>query len=263
MHFTREPIIETVISPKEGCKLLIRSSRGPQGMEEYYVDALEVVSFGRGFFFRSLERPKAFLLPVSDYEVLEVKEPRLALKTPLPERQNIKIGGGRAPVVRQQPIKEEIEEVVVTPAAEIASSMAQPPEETEGSSAPRSDRRRDRRRRRHRRSSEDFEWQQRNKGTENGSALESEKSAEGTSEEGAKVVAPVVLPNLIPPPSILISQTLSRYKPKDVVEESAPEKKPESSGSGEVAMERRSVEETLLSSTYFMPVESDRDFYAF
>lgn len=263
MHFTREPIIETVISPKEGCKLLIRSSRGPQGMEEYYVDALEVVSFGRGFFFRSLERPKSFLLPVSDYEVLEVKEPRLALKTALPERQNIKIGGGRAPVVRQQPVKEEPEEEVSTPAAEVASSIAQSAEESEGSSVPRSDRRRDRRRRRHRRSSDDFEWQQRNKGAENTSAAEGDKSADGASEEGAKVIAPVVLPNLIPPPSILISQTLSRYKLKDPVEGEAPEKKPESSGSGEVSMERRSVEETILSSTYFMPVESDRDFYAF
>ena len=37
MHFTREPIIETVITPKEGSKLLIRNSKGG-GKEDYFVD---------------------------------------------------------------------------------------------------------------------------------------------------------------------------------------------------------------------------------
>jgi hypothetical protein len=94
VNFTREPIIETIISPKEGYKLLVRNSRAAGSSEDYYVDAVEVVSFGRGFFFRSLERPKAFLLPVSDYEILEVKETRVALKNVSHDR-NIKIGGGR------------------------------------------------------------------------------------------------------------------------------------------------------------------------
>lgn len=93
MNFTREPIIETVIMPREGCRLLIRNSKG-NGQEDYYVDAVEVVSFGHSFFFRSLERPKSFLVPVSDYEVLEQKEVRMALKNAAPER-SIKIGGGR------------------------------------------------------------------------------------------------------------------------------------------------------------------------
>ena len=73
MNFTREPIIETIISPKDGYKLLVRNSKG-ENFEEHYVDAVEVVSFGRAFFFRSMERPKAFLVPVSDYEILEVKD---------------------------------------------------------------------------------------------------------------------------------------------------------------------------------------------
>ena len=64
MNFTREPIIETIISPKDGCKLLVRSSRGGETAEEYYVDAIEVVSFGRAFFFRSMERPKPLLMNV-------------------------------------------------------------------------------------------------------------------------------------------------------------------------------------------------------
>ena len=76
MDFTREPIIETIITPKEGCKLVVRSSKSA-GQEEYFVDALEVVSFGGQSFFRSLERPKAFLVPTSDDEVLEVREARM------------------------------------------------------------------------------------------------------------------------------------------------------------------------------------------
>lgn len=93
MNFTREPIIETVISPKEGYKLVVRNSKGGS-QEEYVVDAIEVVSFGHSFFFRSLERPKSFLVPVSDYEIIETKETRVVLKNASFER-SIKIGGGR------------------------------------------------------------------------------------------------------------------------------------------------------------------------
>ena len=90
MNFTRDPVVETVITPKEGCKLVVRSSKGNDG-EDYYVDAVEVVSFGNFLFFRSLERPKSFLLPVSDYEILELKETRMVLKTASSEK-SIKIG---------------------------------------------------------------------------------------------------------------------------------------------------------------------------
>ena len=65
MNFTREPIIETIISPKEGYKLLVRSSKGESRQKNIIVDAVEVVSFGRAFFFRSLERPKAFFVPAA------------------------------------------------------------------------------------------------------------------------------------------------------------------------------------------------------
>lgn len=80
MDFTRQPIIETVISPKEGFKLLIRNSK-EANQEEYLVNAVEIVSFGSALFFRCLERkPKAFLLPIADYDIVEVKETKLALK---------------------------------------------------------------------------------------------------------------------------------------------------------------------------------------
>ncbi len=94
MNFTREPIIETIITPKDGYKLIVRNSKGGTS-EEYSVDAIEVVSFGRSFFYRSMERPKSFLLPVSDYEVIESKETRVVLKN-APLERSIKIGGGRS-----------------------------------------------------------------------------------------------------------------------------------------------------------------------
>ena len=93
MNFTREPIIETILSPKDGYKLCIKNSKVPDS-EELFVDAIEVVSFGQAFFFRGQERPKPFLVPVSDYQVFEVKETRVVLKNATHER-SIKIGGGR------------------------------------------------------------------------------------------------------------------------------------------------------------------------
>jgi hypothetical protein len=126
VNFTREPIIETIISPKEGYKLLVRSSKGG-GSEEYFVDAVEVVSFGRGFFFRSQERPKAFLVPVSDYEILEVKETRVALKNVSHER-NIKIGGGREASLRhhhREPMHEKERESEPVSAEEEQSVTAE------------------------------------------------------------------------------------------------------------------------------------------
>ena len=82
MDFTREPIVETVITPREGYRLVVRSSKSA-GLEEHFVDALEVVTFGNASFFRSTERPKPFVVPVGDYEILEVREPRMVLKTPI------------------------------------------------------------------------------------------------------------------------------------------------------------------------------------
>lgn len=109
MNYTREPLIQTVITPREGCKLLLRNSKRFQDQEDYFVDAVEVVSFGPAIFFRSLERPKPFLLPVTDYEVLELKETKMVLKAVTHEKA-IKIGGGREPAkvgVKPQIVKAE------------------------------------------------------------------------------------------------------------------------------------------------------------
>lgn len=120
MNFTREPIIETIITSKEGCKLVVRNSKGV-GQEEYFVDALEVISFGNAFFFRSMERPKSFLVPATDYEVLEVRETRVILKHVAVER-SIKIAGGRDGTLKtgrgQEKESKTVEATEATPGAE-------------------------------------------------------------------------------------------------------------------------------------------------
>lgn len=81
MDFTREPIIETIIAPRDGCRLVIRNTKGGNN-EEYLVDSVEVVCFGNSYFFRSSERCKCFLLPVTDYEIIESKDSMPSLKIP-------------------------------------------------------------------------------------------------------------------------------------------------------------------------------------
>ncbi len=191
MNFTREPIIETVISPREGYKLVLRNSKHPTP-QEFSVEAIEVVSFGHSFFYRSLERPSSFLIPVNDYEVLEEKEARMPLRN-LPAEKSIKIGGGRK-------------------AAEVAEEPA-PSSGVEEEKQRRESRRNRRRRGRDRRVEPSGEVSP----AEEGEALPPvEEHSSG--EEAGEVPAPYIS-RLFPPPSTLIRDHISRYK----TEESAPE----------------------------------------
>ena len=126
MNFTREPIIETIITPREGCRLVIRVQQTRLD-EEFSVDAVEVVSFGQALFFRSLEKPSPFLVPVGDYEVVEVKESRVVLKNAQYER-TIKIGGGR-----EGSLRKDEEEDQVLPAA-LEDEVADESEPSQGAS---------------------------------------------------------------------------------------------------------------------------------
>lgn len=182
MNFTREPIIETIITPKEGHKLIIRNSKG-SGEEEYIVDAIEVVSFGHSFFFRSLERTKSFLVPVSDYEVVETKETRVVLKNATFERA-IKIGGGK-----EKP-KEKAAEVEEPEPAEVEQRL---------------EKKRERRRHRRRRGSTAEEK------TEEKKAKPEKEKAEKSSEEEMQAAVPVIS-RLIPPPPTLIADKISKEK---------------------------------------------------
>lgn len=79
MDFTREPIVETIITPRDGYRLVVRNTKAC-GQEEYLVEALEIITFGGASFFRNRERSKAFVVPVSDYEIVEVRDTRIGLK---------------------------------------------------------------------------------------------------------------------------------------------------------------------------------------
>ncbi len=232
MDFTREPIIETVITPKEGCTLVVRSSKS-SGQEEHFVDAVEVITFGSAIFFRSRERPKAFLVPVTDYEILEVRETRLLLKNVGIDRA-IKIAGGReAPLnagrdtstsKAEQRHAHVPEKQVTQPIVQQPQLQAEEAAATDAKADIRLDKKRDRRRNHRRRRGKDDE------GEKTG-----EEDIEGTdklhSSEAAKVELPAphftkdesgatlsgtpsssMLSSLLSPPPNLISETIARYK---------------------------------------------------
>ncbi len=210
MDFTREPIIETVITPKEGCKIVVRSSKNVE-QEEYFVDALEVVSFGKAIFFRSLEKPKAFLVPASDYEILEVREARMVLKNVGLDR-SIKIGGGREAKTKE-PSVEKTESV----AEEAGVSPEEPAVVAEGRSEKKRDRRRQQRRRRGREEVSKEEIAPEETAQPEGRPVSAESAS--VPSNGNKMpessAAPIPTPSrssLLPPPPTLISETISRYK---------------------------------------------------
>ncbi len=219
MDFTREPIIETVITPKEGCKLVVRSSKST-GQEEYFVDAVEVVSFGHSFFFRSLERPKTFFVPATDYEILEVRETRMVLKNVGIDR-TIKIGGGREGQMRggsrePQPEKAEPMPVEEAEGSEAAEGTTTSTDKTDGRIDKKRDRRRNYRRRRGRDGTGTDE-----EGAETGDkprseASEGRKPEDDESPIAQQVATTSILTSLLPPPPTLISETIARYKESDL-----------------------------------------------
>ncbi len=234
MDFTREPIIETVITPKEGCKLVVRSSKAI-GPEEHFVDAVEVVSFGHALFFRSLEKPKPFLVPVSDYEVLEVREARIVLKNVGIDR-SIKIGGGKdaSRLIKESSYekKEDLTSSQGSIEVEENPEPSQQQPEPRGIVDSRLDKKRDRRRHyRRRRKDErdekdeelkDSNWSPENREDQNredvGEAKtfsSQKKEEEGQSIEQAVLPAPS-LSSILPPPTTLIRETIARYKNNDL-----------------------------------------------
>lgn len=218
MLFTREPIIETVITPRSGYRLAVRSSKSVQ--EEILVDAVEIVSFGTALFFRCSERPKAFLLPCSDYEVSEVRETRLVLKhmagegksDSRPERESRKI---QKEASKQENLREDSS----------LSSSETVREDDEGSSnfsLAKNEKRRDRRRSRRRKG--DSNSEESAEPPMQVEASSSEELVEETEEgaEGAELkaraprgqlakITPQVISALIPPPMTLVSDVL-RYE---------------------------------------------------
>ncbi|MCH1430900.1 MAG: hypothetical protein GWP59_06790 [Chlamydiales bacterium] len=217
VNFTREPIIESIITPKEGCKLVVRNSKGV-GQEEYFVDALEIVSFGNALFYRSNEKPKSFLLPVTDYEVLEVRDTRLVLKNISPSPRLSKSDRniakkepsdntasslpGNVVEVRQEKRrrrtrrKKDREEGSKKPAEETSSTEEAAPAKEKASN--------------------DKPAKQAPKQSSQASTKEEAPETKVSTEELKKM--------LVPPP-ILISDTISRYKEYDEEQEKAQKSK--------------------------------------
>lgn len=206
VNFTRDPIIESIITPREGCKLVIRSSKSA-GQEEFFVDAIEVVSYGNALFFRSLERPKPFLVPASDYEVLEVREARMVLKHVGVDRA-IKIGGGKASKEKEAAVP-SYEKAEAAKAEEVPQEGAEEPvavPETKGEG--RSERRRDRRRQSGRKRRDETKAVA---APAEAVAAPAAEPGEPISAEEAATTKPKA-PGLLPPPSTLISETIARYR---------------------------------------------------
>lgn len=204
----------------------MRSSKG-NGQEDYYVDAVEVVSFGHSFFFRSLEKPKCFLVPVSDYEILELRETRMVLKNVSAERA-IKIGGGRdAPPRLREPMPREV----------LPEETREPQESSAGEEPPAplgdkgGDRKRDRRRRGRRGGQGRAATPQTpHPGPEEShvAPIEGAELTEGLSS-AEEPKAPSFISKLFPPPPTLIKETLGRYKMAENLEEESfknPSKEP-------------------------------------
>jgi hypothetical protein len=193
VNFTREPIIETIISAKDGHKLSIRSSKNP-GTEEYLVDAVEVVSFGGSFFYRSQERVKAFFLPANDYEIQEVKETRVLIKNPTLDK-SVKIAGGKDASLGIKNAPQE-------PQANVAVTSASQEEEGAVKVGEQKREKKQRYRKNRRQPSE----------------VLAPSSAEGVETPPLPAPTPVqpgMFSHLLKPPERLISDTLGKYKQKE------------------------------------------------
>lgn len=189
--------------------MVVRSSKG-NSQEDYIVDAVEVVSFGHSFFFRSSERPKSFLVPVGDYEVLELKETRMVLKNVATER-SIKIGGGREAPPR--PHRESALPEIREELPEESRERSERPAPERSASPDRSERRRDKRGRRRRGGRDRGERQEAypQEARERPQEEAPLPSEEPVSQQ-EEVKAPSYISKLFPPPPTLIKDTIGRYK---------------------------------------------------
>ena len=193
MNFTREPIVETIISAKEGYKLSIKSSK-QQAQEEHLVDAVEMVSFSGALFYRSQEKPKSFFLPIQDYEIQEVREARLTVKSPVMEK-SIKIGGGKEAGKQHHKVEQEEKPAEIVEEGVVALAQEKVSEKESG--------------REHKR--EKRQKYKRKRGFEDQS-----KEVRQQNVEGAPVqITPIpesVFSHLLKPPESLISDSIHKYK---------------------------------------------------
>lgn len=265
MEFTRQPIIETVISAKEGFKLVVRSSKGT-GQEEYFVDAVEVVSFGNSFFFRSSEKPKAFLVPATDYEILEVRETRMVLKNVGLDKA-IKIGGGKEALMKAVREPERVQE----------EASPQEGGHPERQSDRKRDRRRGLRRRREREEPTGREAQEEEivqeepreefiESAEEAQKIEipEPKKMGRRGRQAAMELSTNVLKSLLTPPPNLISDTIEKYRDDELFKGvfiAKDEEKGEEASSEEQAGEPMDMPLSYQPAAYQMSSEEEEEIY--
>lgn len=231
MNYTREPTVETVITSKEGSKLVVRNSKGAAA-EEFMVDAVEIVCFGHASFFRSDERPKPFLVPVTDYEVLEVREARVMLKSASLEKA-VKIRSTREGRDRKPKSERQVEERASVIDEELELDLESDvegdeagvegevrtdgkPEVRPGREQGREEGGRDRKNRRRPRRKRGRDEEGRDDAAAEVSLDDDVAPLDGEDKvlvvEADKPAQPFVMPKLSPPPAQLISETMDRYK---------------------------------------------------
>lgn len=125
MYFTREPVIETVITSREGYKLSVRNTKH-LSQDPFVVEAVEVVCLGNTCFFRNCDHSKPFVVPAGDYEIMEVRDAKINLKAVGLER-GVKIAGGRdallkAPSITADKELEQNEEAEVVAPVQTSSA---------------------------------------------------------------------------------------------------------------------------------------------
>jgi hypothetical protein len=181
VDFTREPIIESIITPKTGCKLVVSSSKSA----------------------------------ASDYEVIEVREARLVLKNVGVDR-TIKIGGGR----EQKPPREAGmgEQPTHSPDIELPPPKAtvERGESPDANKAGRLEKRKEKRGKYRRRRGREEVSEGGDEARDGLSPTDSTPDApilgENEPAERREAPQPGVLSALLPPPPTLISETISRYR---------------------------------------------------
>lgn len=102
MYFTREPVIETVITSREGYKLSVRNTKH-LSQDPFIVEAIEVICLGNTSFFRNCDHSKPFVVPAGDYEIMEVRDSKINLKAVGLDR-GVKIAGGRDALLKLNPV---------------------------------------------------------------------------------------------------------------------------------------------------------------
>jgi len=211
VNFTREPIIESIISARDGYKLSIKSTKFNEN-KEVLVDAVEIVSFGSSQFFRCQEKPKPFIFPVADFEISEVKETRFILKNSSLEK-SVRIQSSKEHLHKTS--KDVQEEEFVVEQDQEEELLEESSEET--AAAPREDKKSKRNRRKR-----DRQKQQRYTPEE---VLHEEVSTEsdkgGDTKDETLVSSPTsTTPKFISPPPALIISSLSHRKSETVHQES-------------------------------------------